>query len=57
MAEAFRFLTTQGLGGPDAKAAKSEIARRMRETLFQSDSPWVRARRPGELWLLSFPGK
>ena len=34
MADSFRFLTTQGLGGPDAIAAKSEIARRMGETLF-----------------------
>ena len=39
VAETFSFLTTQGLGGPDAIAAKPEIARRMRETLSQSDTP------------------
>ena len=45
MTGAFPFLTAQGLGGLDAIAAKPEIARRMRETLSQSDAP----RGPGPL--------
>ena len=34
-----RFLTTQGLGGPEGGAAESGFARRTQEPRFQSDAP------------------
>ena len=47
MAETLRFLTTQGLGGPDGEAEKPENARRTQGTLSQSDAPGSGPAGPG----------
>ena len=40
VAETSCFLATQGLGGPEGEATKSDLARRMKGMPFLSDIPW-----------------
>ena len=47
VAETSRFLTTQGLGGPEGKAAESDSARRTQDICPQSDAPGSGPAGPG----------
>ena len=54
VAETSRFLTTQGLGGPEGEAAESGFARRTQGPRPQSDAPGSGPAGPEIFWVLLY---